>query len=176
MRHLRLDYSLLLVVLVADVVTDHSVAAFSADSARPITARCFGVLPSRTGFCLHASNDDNMEKAWRYIRKPLLKIGGKGATSSHGNSLRQLVEQHTMVKVKINTRMFDNSLTAAFEELVRLAEERGAPPGLELLQARDYDKIILLGAPGTRQRIFDGDFPPTVDLDLSDDEDEGEDE
>lgn len=112
---------------------------------------------------------DNMEKAWRYVRKPLLHIGGKGATSSHGNSLRQLLEQHTMVKIKVNTKTF-GSLQAAFEQLKRLAEERGAPTGMELLQARDYSKTILVGIQGTQQRILDGDYPPTVDLELEEEE------
>jgi hypothetical protein len=49
---------------------------------------------------------DPTEKAWRYATKVLLRIGSKGATLTHGNSLRQLLEQHEVVKVKINTRKF----------------------------------------------------------------------
>lgn len=49
---------------------------------------------------------DNMELAWRHAKKPLLRIGSKGATLTHGNSLRQLLESHTVVKVKINTGKF----------------------------------------------------------------------
>lgn len=104
-------------------------------------------------------NLDSLERAWRYAKKPLLSIGAKGATLSHGNSLRQLLEQHTVVKVKINTRRFDGSLQAAFEQLRSLAEENGAPPGIELIQSRDADKIILFGWPGTMDRIKDGHFP-----------------
>jgi len=51
-------------------------------------------------------NVDAMEKTWRYIKKPLLSIGAKGATFSHGNSLRQLLEAHTAVKVKVNIKQF----------------------------------------------------------------------
>mmetsp|Transcript_18115 Transcript_18115/g.34375 ORF Transcript_18115/g.34375 Transcript_18115/m.34375 type:complete len:207 (-) Transcript_18115:119-739(-) len=102
---------------------------------------------------------DSLERAWRYAKKPLLSIGSKGATLSHGNSLRQLLEQHTVVKVKVNTRRFDGSLQAAFEHLRSLAEENGAPSGIELIQARDADKIILFGLPGTMERIKDGHFP-----------------
>ena len=47
-----------------------------------------------------------IEKAWRYAKKPLLSIGAKGATFAHGNSLRQLLESHTIVKVKVNTSKF----------------------------------------------------------------------
>jgi RNA-binding protein YhbY len=102
---------------------------------------------------------DGMEKAWRYAKKPLLRIGSKGATLSHGNSLKQLLEQHTVVKVKVNTRRFNDSLDEAFEVLKELAQENGAPAGIELLQKRDGEKIILFGWPGTRQRILDESFP-----------------
>lgn len=51
-------------------------------------------------------NLDAMEKVWRHAKKPLLRIGAKGATHSHGNSLRQLLDDHTVVKVKVNTRKF----------------------------------------------------------------------
>ena len=103
-----------------------------------------------------------MEKAWRYAKKPLLSIGSKGATLTHGNSLRQLLNQHTVVKVKVNTRKFDGSLHAAFEHLCKLAEENGAPKGIEMLQAREGDKTIMFGLPGTAERIARGDFPPTA--------------
>jgi hypothetical protein len=49
---------------------------------------------------------DAQEKVWRFAKKPLLRIGAKGATHAHGNSLRQLLEDHTVVKVKVNTKKF----------------------------------------------------------------------
>ena len=49
---------------------------------------------------------DAMERAWRYCKKPLLRVGSKGAQFSHGNSLRQLLEAHQVVKVKVNTTRF----------------------------------------------------------------------
>jgi len=103
---------------------------------------------------------DGMERAWRYASKPLLRIGSKGANLTHGNSLRQLLEAHGVVKVKVNTRRFDNSLETAFEQIKELAEEAGAPPGIELVQARERDHIILFGSPGICQRISNGEFPP----------------
>ena len=50
-----------------------------------------------------------MEEVWRYVKKPLISVGGKGATSKHGNSLRQLLDDHTVVKVKVNTKSFGTS-------------------------------------------------------------------
>lgn len=57
------------------------------------------------------SNLDVTEKAWRYAKKPLLSIGAKGASFSHGNSLRQLLDAHTIVKVKVNTNKFGKRCT-----------------------------------------------------------------
>ena len=47
-----------------------------------------------------------MEKVWRYAKKALISVGGKGATIKHGNNLRQLLDDHTIVKVKVNTKTF----------------------------------------------------------------------
>jgi len=101
-----------------------------------------------------------VESVWRYVKKPLLRIGNKGASKSHGNSLRQLLEDHGAVKVKVNTNQF-GSLDEAFEVLRKLTEEAGADPGVELLQARKLDKTILVGRAGTMEAIRVGDFPPS---------------
>jgi RNA-binding protein YhbY len=101
-----------------------------------------------------------VEGAWRYVKKPLLSIGGKGATPSHGNSLRQLLEAHTAVKVKVNARPFGGSLENAFNALRDLAEESGAPKGIEMVQARDGEHTIMFGMPGTIEGIELGTFPP----------------
>jgi RNA-binding protein YhbY len=99
------------------------------------------------------------EKVWRYAKKPLLRIGAKGATHSHGNSLRQLLDDHAVVKVKVNTRKF-GTLQNAFETLKNLAVENGASPNIELIQMRENDKTILFGLPGTIEKMNDGSFPP----------------
>ena len=102
---------------------------------------------------------DGLEKAWRYAKKPMLSIGAKGAQFSHGNSLRQLLEAHTVVKVKVSTQKF-GTLDVAFEQIRDLAQESGAPEGIELVQKRDKENTILFGVPGTLARIEAGDFPP----------------
>jgi RNA-binding protein YhbY len=51
----------------------------------------------------------SIEKAWRHAKKALLRIGDKGVSKSHGNSLRQLLEDHTVVKVKVNTQKYGES-------------------------------------------------------------------
>jgi RNA-binding protein YhbY len=100
-----------------------------------------------------------VEKAWRYAKRPLISVGAKGATFSHGNSLRQLLEAHTVVKVKVNTQKF-GSLEAAFEQLRELAVESGASADIEMVQAREFEKVIMFGIPGTLARIAQGEFPP----------------
>jgi hypothetical protein len=52
------------------------------------------------------SSLDTRERAWRYVKKPLLRIGAKGCSKSHGNSLRQLLADHVLVKVKVNTNKY----------------------------------------------------------------------
>ena len=61
------------------------------------------------------------EKAWRHAKKVLLRIGSKGATLTHGNSLRQLLEQHQVVKVKINTRKFGTFFTVLCRRMEHVA-------------------------------------------------------
>ena len=104
----------------------------------------------------------NRQKAWQHAKKPLLRIGSKGATKAHGNSLRQLLDQHTVVKVKVNPSAFeDGSLLNAFEVLKQLAVESGANDGIELIHIRTSDKVILFGMEGTLDLIDNGDFPPS---------------
>ena len=105
------------------------------------------------------SFDDVQEKVWRYVKKPLLRIGVKGATPAHGNSLRQLLEDHTAVKVKVNTKNF-GSLESASTTLRDLAVEKGASKDMEIIQMRNKDKMILYGLPGTLKKMDEGSFPP----------------
>jgi len=46
--------------------------------------------------------EENMERAWRHAKKPLLRIGKHGAGETHGNALKELLAAHTVVKVKVN--------------------------------------------------------------------------
>jgi len=105
-----------------------------------------------------------LERVWRFVKKPLLRIGAKGATASHGNSLRQLLDDHTAVKVKINTAPYNGDLETAFESLKQLAVTSGASSDLELLQCRAREQIILVSLPGTRKMIEAGDYPPPPPL------------
>ena len=59
----------------------------------------------------------------------------------------------------------------AFEVLRDLCQESGGPEGIELLQAREGDKVILFGMPGTLQKISSGEFPPPV---VEEEEEEGQ--
>ena len=100
-----------------------------------------------------------MEKAWRYIKKPLIRIGGKGLQDSHGNSLRQELEHHSIVKIKINSPKL-GTLNEAFEHIRKSAEKAGAAHGMELLRVRPSENTLLVGLKGMKDKILDGDFPP----------------
>lgn len=101
----------------------------------------------------------SLERAWRSVPKPLLSIGAKGASLSHGNSLKQLLEAHSIVKVKVNTKQFDKSLRVASDALKKLVVEAGMEQEPELLHVRESDKLILMGLPGMREKIEAGEFP-----------------
>ena len=109
------------------------------------------------------ASDKNMETAWRYIKKPLLRIGKSGLSESHGNSLRDLLSQHGAVKVKINTGKL-GSLEEAFEQLKILTENAGADKGVELLRSRPSDSTVMIGASGIRDLIQKGEFPSKKSL------------
>ena len=115
--------------------------------------------------------EGNRQKAWLYAKKPLLRIGGKGATKTHGNSLRELLDQHTVVKVKVNTGPYDGSLESAFEALKTLAVESGAEAGVELIHIKTSENIILFGREGALSLIDAGDFPPPPREEKDDDVD-----
>jgi len=102
--------------------------------------------------------DDEAEKAWRYIKKPLLRIGGKGVADSHGNSLRELLQAHTCVKVKVNTDKM-GSLEEAYE-VIREVTEKNGNIKCELIQCRDAENTILIGKEGAWEMIRAGTYPP----------------
>mmetsp|Transcript_3311 Transcript_3311/g.3786 ORF Transcript_3311/g.3786 Transcript_3311/m.3786 type:complete len:193 (+) Transcript_3311:44-622(+) len=104
-------------------------------------------------------SDRVMEKAWRHAKKTLISVGGKGATIKHGNNLRQLLEDHTIVKVKVNTKSF-GTMENAVKILRDFAVESGASENIEIVQMREKDRTILFGLPRTSEKIEDGSFPP----------------
>mmetsp|Transcript_23915 Transcript_23915/g.28218 ORF Transcript_23915/g.28218 Transcript_23915/m.28218 type:complete len:190 (-) Transcript_23915:96-665(-) len=106
-------------------------------------------------------NEQKVENVWRHVKKPLLRIGGKGITSTHGNSLIELLNDHTVVKVKINTTKL-GTLVEVADLLVRAAEIQGGGDGIEVIQVREIENTVLLGKKGATALIMDGTFPPPV--------------
>ncbi len=106
---------------------------------------------------------EGIDKAWRYLPKPLLRIGGKGVSDSHGNSLKELLNAHTAVKVKINSSKL-GSLEDVFEILKAQVEKKGNISGVELLHIRKSENTIMLGKNGTMKEILEGKFPPAKDV------------
>ena len=145
-------------------------AIFPVDAFITVTRNSSRRIPSTN---IHSSQDDGsfdasntssspgIDSAWRYIKKPLLRIGGKGASESHGNSLRELLNAHTAVKVKVNTKKL-GSLEDAFEEIKGLAEKGGKISGIELIHIRPSDNVIMFGKEGTHELIRTGQFPPPL--------------
>ena len=103
--------------------------------------------------------DSCIEDIRRYAKKSLISVGRKGATIKHGNNLRQLLNDHTIVKVKFNTQTF-GTLEQAFTSLRDLAVESGASQSIELIEMKQNERTIIFGLPGTKGKIKDGSFPP----------------
>jgi hypothetical protein len=114
-----------------------------------------------------------MEGVWRYNKKPLLSIGAqKGPTIKHGNSLRELLLHHTTVKVKIqllfnasnrnnDKQYIQDQMIQVYEQLKQYTVQYDTSlQNMELLQVRVNERILLIGLPGTKQRILDGTYPP----------------
>ena len=133
------------------------------------------------------NNDDSiyrkqMERVWRYHKKPLLSIGAqKGPTYKHGNSLRELLQHHTAVKVKVQLLLYQSSSASPSDttttsrsssnirdQMIQVYEQLKAytvqsDPSLadmELLQVRGNERILLVGLPGTTRQIRNGTYPP----------------
>ena len=106
-----------------------------------------------------ANYNSAMEKAWKYVTKPLLRLGSQGISIKHGNSLRELLLAHSVVKVKVNSISL-GSLDHVFITLKEQAEKSGAPQGMELLMSKSSANTLLIGLPGSLTRIQKGDFPP----------------
>ena len=107
-----------------------------------------------------STDSPGIDAAWRYIKKPLLRIGGKGVSESHGRSLCELLNAHSAVKVKVNTKKL-GSLEDAFAVIKELAEKPGKIKGIELIHIRNSDNIIMFGKEGTLDMIRAGEFPPS---------------
>ena len=95
----------LLIIILAFLYPLHSASAFvrlhTPNNGRFLSKNCQILVPCRMTLTPEDSNT-----VWQYVKKPLISVGGKGATIKHGNSLRQLLDDHTVVKVKVNTKSF----------------------------------------------------------------------
>mmetsp|Transcript_21178 Transcript_21178/g.32182 ORF Transcript_21178/g.32182 Transcript_21178/m.32182 type:complete len:159 (+) Transcript_21178:144-620(+) len=128
-------------------------------------------LSSKLEMTQNEELDVGLETAWRYVKKPLLRIGGKGLSDTIGNSLCELLNAHTAVKVKVNTNKL-GSLEDVFEDMKLLVESSGKIKGVELLQFRNVENTIMFGLEGTQELIRTGLYPPPPPID----EDEVEEE
>jgi len=116
-----------------------------------------------------------LEQTWRYTRKPLLRIGSKGISKSHGNSLKELLSSHTVVKIKCNPNGSSTAMEDLFQELKQMVGQQGLS-NIELIQFRTSQKLIQVGLEGTMDKILSGEFPPPPPPPSNDDDDNSDDE
>ena len=77
------------------------VSLFTCDAfsvpASPVTRAAL----HRVSMCA-ADGPETVKSLWFKHEKPLLRVGGKGISASHRNSLSELIAAHTVVRVKFN--------------------------------------------------------------------------
>ena len=123
-----------------------------------------------------SASTPGVDLAWRHVSKPMLRIGSKGVSATHANSLGELLEAHTCVKVKINTHKL-GSLEEAFVCIQNVVVENNSSSNIELIHVRKSDNMIMIGKEGALDMIRAGDFPPpppVEDDDADADADAGE--
>jgi len=141
--------------MIQPVSNRHSLAVDT--KARQLTLRAMeGNVENEEDSLIRARVDE----AWRFAPKPLLRIGGKGVSQNHGNSLGELLTAHTVVKVKINSQKLGTPQDV-FDILKDFVEKGKANiSGIELIHVRKSDNTIMCGLEGTMDRIKAGSFPP----------------
>ena len=168
----------------ADLGSDEDIAVPESDDDDDESIKTTVVSSSTTAITSSGDDDDDdddennvhrkqMERVWRYNKKPLLSIGAqKGPTIKHGNSLRELLLHHTTVKVKIqllfnasnrnsDTQSIQDQMVQVYEQLKEYTVQYNASlQDMELLQVRTNERILLVGLPGTKQKIIDKTYPP----------------
>ncbi|KAG5175380.1 hypothetical protein JKP88DRAFT_228902 [Tribonema minus] len=91
----------------------------------------------------HGLSEATIEELWRKPKKELLKIGQGGVTASHVRSLTDLVQHHTIVRVKVNTK------GASYEDCLALGQAlvsgEGEERGLRLVGVRPSTRLLLVG-------------------------------
>jgi len=109
--------------------------------------------------------EQQIEKVWRHIKKPLLRIGKSGVNVSHVNSLLELLDAHGAVKVKINSNKLGNleDVARSIAEgaaVARPSEDDQSSPSAQILRVRFMDRTILFGRSGLETEVASGKYPP----------------
>uniref|UniRef100_I2CPM2 Uncharacterized protein n=2 Tax=Nannochloropsis gaditana (strain CCMP526) TaxID=1093141 RepID=I2CPM2_NANGC len=103
-----------------------------------------------------------LDSLWNQQRKPLLRLGAKGVLKSHLNSLRELLDAHNVVRVKVNG-LSNTDIQGLAENALRMAVEHDSEPALGVL-LRVKGKEFLVGRPdkmeALRKKLLSSDGPP----------------
>merc|ERR1719491_2902211 len=89
-----------------------------------------------------------------------MKRNGTGMFAADSDNDTEWMDYiYDVVKVKICTNKL-GTLVQAYEIMRKLAEEKGASPGIELLHIRKSENVIMLGKMGMKEKIESGVYPP----------------
>ena len=85
-------------------------------------------------------DEKEIDKLWIAQKKALLRIGSKGVQKSHRNSLKELIQSHPQIKVKINNN--DEDIRPTVEELLYNVEKEDKEQLYVLLKIKGREALI----------------------------------
>ncbi|GAB5364231.1 hypothetical protein AAMO2058_000951700 [Amorphochlora amoebiformis] len=95
--------------------------------------------------------DPAREKAWRSVKKPLLRLGSSGIQDSHANSLLDLLSAHGLVKVKFNIYSKDEKLRDYANTLIDRAKKIRPSKFAEVqpmvFAEKEYQRVVMFSTP-----------------------------
>ena len=102
---------------------------------------------------------EDVIRAWKCARRPMLRIPHENdVTQKDGKMLKQLLDNYSLVKVKINGKLDMSMMEETFELLKNEAQESGASSEIEMIHTCVAEGTIFLGNPGTLSKIQSGSF------------------
>ena len=108
------------------------------------------------------ANVEDVIRAWKSARRPMLRISDKNdLTLEDGKMLKQLLDNYSLVKVKIDRKLDMTTMEEAFESLKNAAQVSGASSEMEMIHTSVAESFIFFGNPGTLSEIQSGSFEST---------------
>jgi len=115
-----------------------------------------------------SASAEDVVRAWKCARRPMLRINYENdVTQKDGKMLKQLLDNYSLVKVKINGKLDMSMMEETFESLKNEAQISGASSEIEVIHTCVAEGTIFLANPGTLSKIQSGSFASPRDGETS---------